>query len=68
MSAAITSAQVRETAWAIIDKLVDPARKLIFCDRKRVEGLYCDPQSSPYQGLRLERRRDGWVWPAQEFR
>jgi hypothetical protein len=34
----------------------------------RVEGLYCDPQSSPYQGLRLERRRDGWVWPAQEFR
>ena len=37
------------------------------CDG-RVEGLYCDPQSSPYQGLRLERRRDGWVWPAQEFR
>ena len=37
------------------------------CDG-RIEGLYCDPQSSPYQGLRLERRRDGWVWPAQEFR
>ena len=33
-----------------------------------LEGLYCDPGSSPYQFLKLERRRDGWVWPAWEFK
>lgn len=33
-----------------------------------IEGLYCDPVSSPYQYLKLERRRDGWVWPAWEFK
>jgi hypothetical protein len=33
----------------------------------RVEGLYYDPQSSPYQCLKLESCSAGAVWPAWEF-
>jgi hypothetical protein len=42
VSTAISPEKVREEAWAIINKLIDPTRKIIFCDRKRVEAVIAD--------------------------
>ena len=34
----------------------------------RIEGLYCDPQSSPYQHLMLERSKNESWWWGWEFK